>query len=60
MRTRNYDYLDTDTGKPVYSFQVKHNDKWHHVHDNGKLLLFDIEEDRNEARKQASKINPKS
>jgi glucose dehydrogenase len=58
MRTRKFDYLDTKTGKPVYSFQVRHNDKWHNVTRGNQPLLFHTEQERDRMRLAASKLKP--
>jgi hypothetical protein len=55
MKTRNFDYLNTETLQPVYSFQVKLGNVWHNVHDNGRPLLFDTEKERDVAREEMAK-----
>lgn len=41
MRTRDYDYFDTENFVAVYSFQVMRGGKWHNVAEDSKPLLFE-------------------
>lgn len=55
MRTREFNWFDTENRVPVFSFQVLKDGVWHNVANNGKPLFFATEEERNAARKAFNK-----
>lgn len=56
MRTKNFDFLDIEKSKPLYSFKVLHEKTWKNVAENGKPLLFETEESRNLKRAEYRKM----
>lgn len=59
MKTRNYDWYDTEKGAPAYGFQVFMNGEWAHPCEDGRLLVFPTKEERDTKRKEVSKIKEK-
>ena len=55
MRTRKFDFLDTNTGEAKYSFQVKVEAIWKFVSKGGQPAIYDTEKQRDDARKEASR-----
>ncbi|GEM_PF-4766653 len=53
MQTREHNWIDTNTGKVRYSFQIKKDNRWWNPMKNGKPMLFDTPEERDAARKEA-------
>lgn len=56
MRTRVHDWLDTNTQKPLYSFQVLVDGKWSNPLKDGKPMLFENKADRDAAQAEARKV----
>ena len=55
MRTRKFDYFDTDDDRPKYSFQVYIGGDWCALIDNNHIVTFDTEEERDKEIKKYSK-----
>lgn len=55
MKTRNYDWYDCEQNKPAYSFQVFMNGEWVHPCEDGKLLVFGTQEERDAKRAEVRK-----
>ena len=58
MRTRNSDYLNTETFKPEFSFQIFHDGEWKNVAEDGAPCIYKTEKDRDEKRAQYRKLKP--
>lgn len=56
MRTREHNWLDTNTLEPKYGFQVYANGCWCHVHEDGKPCIYDTPEERDAARAKARRM----
>lgn len=56
MKTRAYNWLDTNTGKPKFGIQVHVDGKWQNAAENGKPLLFDCLVKREDKRRELRKI----
>ena len=48
MKSRNFDYFNTKTMEVKYGIQVRHGGKWMPCAENGKPLMFDTPEQRDE------------
>jgi len=50
MKTRNVDWFDTHTKKPLFGVQAKYADVWRNVARDGKPALFHTKAERDEFR----------
>jgi hypothetical protein len=55
MKTRKFDWFDTNTGTPVFSFQVHKDGKWMNVSNGNKPAFYKTEAERDQARKDFNK-----
>ena len=55
MRTRIYDWLDIETKRRYFSFQIYFKKQWRNVHNNGTPLIFETANERDMERKSFSK-----
>ena len=58
MQTRNHDWLDQKSMKPMYGIQVKHNGRWMNACNNDGPCLYETEVERDAARKQLAAVKP--
>lgn len=55
MKTRKFDWFDTKSGTPVYSFQVYKDGKWMNVAKDSVPAFYKTEAERDQARKDFNK-----
>lgn len=55
MRTRAADWLNTETMRTMFGFQVYHEGRWRHVAENGKPLIYETREARDDKRAEYRK-----
>lgn len=55
MRTREYNWLDMSTRKPLYGIQVLWDGEWLNAAEAGKPLLFDTQAERDAKRAEIRK-----
>lgn len=56
MKARSFDYFNTKTMEMKYGIQVKHQGKWMPCAEEGKPLMFDTPEQRDERMREVDRL----
>lgn len=60
MKTRNHNWFNSKTKQPQFGFQVLVGQRWCHAMEDGKILLFDTEAERDEKKAEFRKMKEKA